>query len=393
MEKDKTMIQIEDLLKSNDEGFTISEIAKKTGLARQTILSRLNHLNGADRITIKQINMAKIHKWKDMPEKHSKRTGVQMQELAAEHITPARGNRGNTPMIDMTSIKEQVMKELGSMGKKETQIAEQRAAITTVVGRSKDKSKPALKGKDGYIKTGVPGLDELFSDGIPKGYAILVAGGAGSGKTLLCLRVLSYHAEQGKNCLYMSFEESVERLTAHMDAFGWGTDCIKKGNLMIKRFNPFEITRSVDALLMKAKGELLIDVDPIIFPENFKPDIIVVDSLTAIASAFIGKEDSYRIYIEQLFRFFEKAGATAFMVTETQQIPTIYSTSGVEEFLADGVIVLYNMKHGNVRENAIEVLKLRGAKHVKKIVAMSITEKGVVVYPEQEVFGGVDKND
>ena len=175
MEKDKTMIQIEDLLKSNDEGFTISEIAKKTGLARQTILSRLHHLNGADRITIKQINMAKIHKWKDMPEKHSKRTGVQMQELAAEHITPARGNRGNTPMIDMTSIKEQVMKELGSMGKKETQIAEQRAAITTVVGRSKDKSKPALKGKDGYIKTGVPGLDELFSDGIPKGYAILVA--------------------------------------------------------------------------------------------------------------------------------------------------------------------------------------------------------------------------
>ena len=41
-------------------------------------------------------------------------------------------------------------------------------------------------------------------------------------------------------------------------------------------------------------------------PWGFKPDIIVLDSLTAVASAFTGKEDSYRIYIEQLFRFFER---------------------------------------------------------------------------------------
>ena len=47
------------------------------------------------------------------------------------------------------------------------------------------------------------------------------------------------------------------------------------------------------------------------------------------------------------------------------------------------------MKSGNVRESAIEVLKLRGAKFQKKIVAMKIeSEKGIVVYPEQEVFGG-----
>jgi len=159
--------------------------------------------------------------------------------------------------------------------------------------------------------------------------------------------------------------------------------------LLIKRFNPFDITRNVDALLMKAKGELLIDVEPVIFPEGFKPTIIVVDSLTAIASAFTAKEESYRIYIEQLFRFFEEINATAFLITETKQIPTIFSQTGVEEFLADGVIVLYNIKRGNIRENAIEVLKLRGAKHQKKIVAMQITDQGMVIYPEQEVFGGI----
>jgi KaiC/GvpD/RAD55 family RecA-like ATPase len=78
------------------------------------------------------------------------------------------------------------------------------------------------------------------------------------------------------------------------------------------------------------------------------------------------------------------------LITETEQVPKIFSPTGVEEFLADGVIVLYSLKHENVRENAVEVLKLRGAKHQKKIVAMQITDKGIVVYPEQEVFSDMN---
>ena len=166
-------------------------------------------------------------------------------------------------------------------------------------------------------------------------------------------------------------------------------DLIKKNMLKIIRINPFDITRNVDAMLAKEKGELLIDIEPVIMPKEFKPEVIVVDSLTAIASAFAGREDSYRIYIEQLFRFFEKLKTTTFLITETKQVPDMYSTSGVEEFLADGVVVLYNIKRGDVRENAVEVLKMRGAKHQKKIVAMQITDKGIVIYPEQEVFGGL----
>jgi circadian clock protein KaiC len=235
--------------------------------------------------------------------------------------------------------------------------------------------------------------DFFYIDGIPKRATLLVAGGAGSGKTIFCLQTLAHHAMAGKKCLYMSFEESDKRLKEHMVDFGWHPDeLIKKGLLKIQRFNPFDITRNVDALLAKQKGELLIDIDPIIIPTDFKPDFIVVDSLTAIASAFTGKDESYRVYIEQLFRFFEKIGATSFLITETEQIPKIFSTTGVEEFLADGVVVIYNLKHGNVRENAIEILKLRGAAHQKKIVAMQITENGMVVYPEQEVFSEISSD-
>jgi circadian clock protein KaiC len=246
----------------------------------------------------------------------------------------------------------------------------------------------AVKKPDGqeFFRTGVAGLDSLFKEGIPANSSVLVAGGAGSGKTLLCLQMLYNAAKEGKKCFYMSFEESEERLKRHMKNFGWNLG-VKGGNLLIQRFNLFDITRSIDALMAKQSGDLLIEVEPVILPKGFKPDIIVVDSLTAIASAFYGKGETYRLYINQLFRFFEDQGVITFLISETNQDPKVYSPAGVEEFLADGVIVLYNIRSGNVREHGFEVLKMRGVGHERKIVAMQIVEgKGIEIYPEQEVF-------
>ncbi len=123
---------------------------------------------------------------------------------------------------------------------------------------------------------------------------------------------------------------------------------------------------------------------------GFKPDFIILDSLSAVSSTFSGKDQSYRFYVERLFRFFEKIGCTTFLITETQQIPELFSPTGVEEFLADGVIVFYNFRKENVRETAIEVLKMRGEKHQKKIVALKINERGIAVYPDVEVFGALE---
>jgi len=392
--KDKTKIRIEHLLQSHPEGLTISDVMKKTKLARHTVLARLHRLVGERKVSVRQINMAKLHFWtEELPKEKEK--WVEVQPIKEKHITKKKvqhlkeeiNRKKLKSTLDIAAIKAEIEQELkhGKINKGEAQLKEQRVPVSRAVEGSKDKAKQ--RGKE-FVVTGVPGFDELLFEGIPKGSAILVAGGAGSGKTIFTLQTLCHHAAQGKKCLYMSFEESEEHLIQHMEDFGWNPqEYIKKGTLLIKRFNPFDITRSVDALLMKAKGELLIDIEPVIFPEGFQPDFIVVDSLTAIASAFTDKEDSYRIYIEQLFRFFEKIKATSFMITETKQIPLIFSKTGVEEFLADGVIVFYNIKHGNVRENAIEILKLRGAKHQKKIVAMQITDEGIIVYPEQEVFG------
>jgi len=300
----------------------------------------------------------------------TKKEVIDSETKVSDSTTP----KPKKPVIDVAAIAREIKGE---------QIKDQRAPVEGIADKDL-KGRPVRQ----FVKTGIEGFDELLDKGIPKGNAILVSGGAGSGKTILVMQTLIHHAQAGKRCLIMSLEEREIKLIQHMEDFGWPAQkLIDNGNLKVIRMNPFDITRNVDALLAKQKGELLIDIDPILIPKDFKkPDFIAIDSLTAIASAFTGKDESYRIYIEQLFRFLEKIGATSFLIAETEQVPKIFSPTGVEEFLADGVVVLYNLRHGNVRENAIEILKLRGAAHQKKIVAMQITSKGLTVYPDQEVF-------
>jgi circadian clock protein KaiC len=315
----------------------------------------------------KSIRKTKISKSAKLAEASSKKRIIDLAairaEMDAELKGSASGNRG--------------------AGKSQRDVSASRKSASL---GGKDDLQGGMTSKN-HIKTGIPGFDALFTKGIPRGCSVLVAGGAGSGKTILCLQTLINKAKEGKKCIYMSFEESEQRLIGHMEEFGWKPkELISKGLLKIQRMNPFDVTRNVEALLAKQKGELLIDIDPVIIPKEFKPDFVVIDSLTAIASAFTEKSESYRIYIEQLFRFFEGIGSTNFLITETSQIPDVFSTTGVEEFLADGVIVFYNFRRGDVREKGLEILKMRGENHQKRIVAMTITDSGITVYPDQEVF-------
>ncbi|MEM4633949.1 MAG: ATPase domain-containing protein [Candidatus Anstonellaceae archaeon] len=246
-------------------------------------------------------------------------------------------------------------------------------------------------GEDERFFTGIKGFDKLIGNGIPVGSSILVEGGPGAGKTLFCLTLASNFCKMGKRVLYMSFEEAEDHLIRHMRSFGWPVKkYLEKDILRIKRFNALDVARSVEALLSEAKKELLIEVNPVFFPTDFDPEIVLIDSLTSISSAFSGEESRFRIYMEQLFRHLEKKNITSFLIREVAN-PTHIGTAYVEQgeavsFLSDGIIVLYSVLYPNgERGSALEILKMRGVPIKKRIVEMKVTPKGVEVYPEKQV--------
>jgi KaiC/GvpD/RAD55 family RecA-like ATPase len=246
------------------------------------------------------------------------------------------------------------------------------------------------KEKEQIMKTQIPGFDELFAEGgIPKRNSVLVAGGTGTGKSTFCRQICYNLVTQGKHCMYVSFEESIEKIERSMDVFGWDAKkYVDSGQLLIQKINPLDILRMKFGSVSGSGSatELSYKIKPLIIPKDFNPEIIVVDSLTAVISASISKEKNYRVYLQQLFNFFEETGATSFLITETEQIPTRFSDTGIEEFLADGILVLYNIQLGDRRENAIEVLKMRYSNHQKKVFSLDITSQGIKVYPERQMM-------
>ena len=52
-------------LKKNPNGFTVSELAKKLGLSRQTVANCFAFLEGAEKVKIRKAGMAKIYFWED----------------------------------------------------------------------------------------------------------------------------------------------------------------------------------------------------------------------------------------------------------------------------------------------------------------------------------------
>ena len=80
-------------------------------------------------------------------------------------------------------------------------------------------------------------------------------------------------------------------------------------------------------------------------------------------------------------------GCTTIAVSEVKEEVPYISMYGVEEYVVDGVIVLYFIKRENVYSRAIAIRKMRSTEHSLKVHPVRIKRPGgIVVYPEEEVF-------
>ncbi len=242
------------------------------------------------------------------------------------------------------------------------------------------KLRKKLKEKIEFLPVSVDRFDKfLDAGGIERGSTILISGGCGTGKSTFCMQSIYHGLLKGEKAVYILFEESAEKLKRHMkNNYGWNLEKFEKEErFAMLKINPFKIARSVEASLLKQRRALLVQVEQLELP--FVPDKIAVDSLSSLSVAFMGNSENYRYYIKHMFDSLNQYDSVNFIISETEQDPGIYSRTGIEEFLGDGVIVLYNVKSGNIRRRAMEILKMRCCNHSKNLIPYSITDKGITL--------------
>jgi KaiC/GvpD/RAD55 family RecA-like ATPase len=221
-------------------------------------------------------------------------------------------------------------------------------------------------------KTGIPGVDELIDGGIPKGNLIVLAGDPGSGKTIFALQFLynglTKYNEPG---IYISLEEPEEDLLRDAKAFGWDFQkFIDKGSFNITTVELYDFDK------LKNLIEDLISV--------IKAQRLVIDP-GVVFRLYFDRELDARKRILSLGKMLKKINCTT-IITNEISLDKTRSLFGLEEYVADGVILLYHSKIENRFIRSIGILKMRGTRINEKLHPVIITAKGIKVLANQELF-------
>ncbi len=191
--------------------------------------------------------------------------------------------------------------------------------------------------------TGINYLDSyILSGGFKRGEVYLIAGEAGTGKTIFSLTFLRTGAELGEVGMYVTVDEPSEDVKRGVrDALGWDLDSYEKnGKLIMADFRTyFRIYARDEKITLDPK-----DLAKMIIEQVKKYDVkrLVIDPIAPLIIMSHQDVIWIREYLRELvFQLKKLKDVTTIM---TSEIPTgeenKLSRFGVEEYLASGVIML-----------------------------------------------------
>ena len=220
------------------------------------------------------------------------------------------------------------------------------------------------------ISSGIKGLDNLIEGGIPEDFIVLVAGSSGTGKTTFLMQFLSEGVKKGEKCVYIGLGESTDIIKQCMARYKMDLDKLAENDMLVFADIP---ALSID--------EIKIIIDKL--GEDVKR--VVIDPISALLFTF-DRDIDLRQSIRELVELIREKNVTALVSTEVDEGSKKISRFGIEDFLADGIIVLYYITDQGRRYRGIEVRKMRGTYHSDKIHLYKLeTEKGFTVFPNQKI--------
>jgi circadian clock protein KaiC len=224
--------------------------------------------------------------------------------------------------------------------------------------------------------TGIEGLDQVLGGGLPSGRATLLTGATGSGKTLLGLEFLVHGAQRfGENGVFVAFEESASELAVNVASFGFdleglvAADRLRVDEVQFERFGTnhagaydleglfIRLGHAIDAIGAK---RVVLDTVDVLFAGLPEPAVV-------------------RTELMRLFRWLKERGVTAIVTAERGGGEL--TRYGIEEFVADCVIVLDHRVEHESSVRRLRIVKYRGSAHGTDEYPFLIDEDGIWVNP------------
>lgn len=228
------------------------------------------------------------------------------------------------------------------------------------------------------LLTGIPGLDSITRGGLPLVRTTLVTGTAGSAKTVFAAQFLAEGIKNGENGVFVTFEESPTDIRANMRGLNWDIPKWEaEGKWLFVDASP-----QPDETIVAGSydlGALLARIENAV--RQAGATRVSLDSLGAIFTQF----SDAAIVRRELFRIscaLKSMGVTSVMTAERNEEYGEISRFGVEEFVADNVIILRHVLEDEKRRRTIETLKFRGTSHQKGEFPFTVSPRdGIIVIP------------
>lgn len=228
--------------------------------------------------------------------------------------------------------------------------------------------------------TGIPGFDHIGFGGLPTGRSTLIAGTAGSGKTIFALQFLvagvRYFSEHG---VLVTFEESADDIVANARTFGWNLQAkIDAGQIAVIDATPDPMVTTHEVGMFDLSG-LVVRIQQAVKAVNARR--VTLDSIGALFPQFrdanIVRRDLHRIAAA-----LRSQGITTLITMERATEDGPIGRFGIEEFVVDNVLIMRNRLEREKRRRTVEILKYRGTPHQKGEFPFTIDARdGVTLIP------------
>ncbi|MGC2210508.1 MAG: circadian clock protein KaiC [Candidatus Korobacteraceae bacterium] len=224
--------------------------------------------------------------------------------------------------------------------------------------------------------TGIEGLDEVTLGGLPTGRTTLICGSAGSGKTVFGLEFLVHGIlDYGEPGVFLAFEETAKDLAQNVASFGYDLDQLQKyGKLAIDHvfIERSEIEETGEYDLEGLFIRLGNAVDTV------KAKRVVLDTIEVLFAG-LQNQSIIRSELRRLFRWLKDRGLTAIVTGERGE--GALSRYGLEEYVADCVILLDHRVTDQISTRRLRVVKYRGSLHGTDEYPFLMGESGISVLP------------